>query len=328
LTSPPPGGAALLDGLGRPVTYLRLSVTARCNFRCSYCSPADDAGADELTRPDAARLVRVFAGLGVRRVRITGGEPTLRRDLPELAADLAATAGIEEVALTTNGQRLAELAGPLRRAGVSRLNVSLDTLDPGRLTALSGRAAEHGRILQGIETAGAAGFASLKLNVVVMRGVNEGELGDLCRFAWRQGAVPRFIELMPFGEGVPVPMAEVRRLLEVQGVGLAPDPSRGWGPAVHMRGASGALAGLVGFIGAMTEGFCEGCNRVRIGPDGALRACLGGRERIPLLPLLRAGASDAELGAEVRRALLGKGAQHRMAETAAGPLHAMRGIGG
>jgi cyclic pyranopterin phosphate synthase len=320
--------APLLDGRGRAVTYLRLSLTARCNFRCSYCSPAADGVSDELSREDAARLVRVFAGLGVRRVRLTGGEPTLRRDLLGIAADASAAEGIEELALTTNGQRLEELAAPLRAAGVSRLNVSLDTLDPARLAALSGRAADLPRILRGIAAASAAGFASLKLNAVVVRGMNDAELGDLTRFAWRFGAVPRFIELMPFGPGEPIPTAEVKQLLEAQGVRLSSDATRGWGPAYHMRGESAGFSGLVGFIGAMTESFCDGCNRVRIGADGALRACLGGRDRVPLLPLLRAGLGDGALAETIRSAVRGKAARHEMGVPGTDPLLPMAGVGG
>jgi len=328
----PTSPAQLVDGRGRAVSYLRLSLTARCNFACSYCSPSPDAAADQLSRADAARLVRVFAALGVNRVRLTGGEPTLRRDLPDVARDVARTPGVSEVALTTNGHRLEAQAAELRAAGVSRLNVSLDTLDPDRLMALSGRAADLGRILRGIAAAARTGFAALKLNVVVVRGVNDGELGALARFAWRHGATPRFIELMPFGSGEPVATAEVKRLLEAQGVRLAPDATRGWGPAYHMRGqagdGAGAVGGLVGFIGAMTENFCDGCNRVRVGPDGALRPCLGGRDRVPLLDLLRAGAGDAEIAAAVRAALSGRGGRHGMGEPGASPLLPMVGIGG
>jgi GTP 3',8-cyclase len=162
----------------------------------------------------------------------------------------------------------------------------------------------------------------------VVQGLNEGELGDLCRFAWSHGAVPRFIELMPFGPGEPVPVAEVKRLLGAQGVALEPDAARGWGPASHMRGRSGAEAGLVGFIGAMSEGFCAGCNRVRVGADGALRSCLGGRDRVPLLPLLRRGAGDAEIATAIREALRVKGARHAMGDPAQGPLPPMAGVGG
>ncbi len=331
-----PGGAAapgaLLDAQGRRIAYLRLSLTDRCNFRCSYCAPAGpDRSGDPLARAELARLVRIFAAAGVRRVRLTGGEPTLRPDLLEIVADVRATPGIEEVALTTNGHALATLARPLRAAGVSRLNVSLDTLDPDRLRRIAGRAASLGRIVAGLEAALGAGFESVKVNVVVVRGENDDELGALTRFAWRLGATPRFIELMPFGTGRPVPTAEVKALLAAQGIALTADAARGWGPAHHMRGTSSAdgepLTGLVGFIGAMTEGFCDACNRVRVGADGALRACLGGRDRVSLAAPLRAGATDEELTALIRGALLAKRDRHHMADDA-GRLLPMIGTGG
>jgi cyclic pyranopterin phosphate synthase len=277
-----------------------------------------------------ARLVRVLATLGIRRVRLTGGEPTLRRDLLDVIRDVRETPGIEEVALTTNGHLLGELAEPLRAAGVSRLNVSLDTLDPEKLHRIAGPSATLCRILAGIRAAMAADFLSVKINVVVVRGENDAELGDLVRFAWRAKATPRFIELMPFGPGEPVPTAEVKRLLEAQGVRLSPDATRGWGPATHMRGesldAGHPVSGLVGFIGAMTEGFCDGCNRLRVAADGTLRACLGGRAQVSLKELLRAGASDAKLAAAVRAALLAKDARHAMGD--GGPLPPMLGTGG
>ncbi len=321
----------LQDAQGRTISYLRLSLTDRCNFRCSYCSPlALEQHEDPLTRPEVGRLTGIFARLGVRRVRLTGGEPTLRRDLVEIVRDVAGCAGIEEVALTSNGQALAELAGPLRAAGASRINISLDTLDQERLVALSGRAASLPRIIAGIAAAGAAGFASVKLNVVVMRGVNDGELGQLARFGWSHGAIVRFIELMPFGQGVPVPLAEVRRLLTDQGVRLEPDASRGWGPASHMRGfGDGAppQGGLLGFIGAMTENFCEGCNRVRVAADGSLRACLGGRAQVSLKALLRDGSADQAIGAAIVQALALKHERHEMG-AAGTTLLPMVGTGG
>jgi len=324
-------GGGLRDGQGRAITYLRLSLTDRCNFRCSYCATGGPEEREApLARAELARLVAVFARLGVRRVRLTGGEPTLRRDLLDVIRDAKGTPGIEEIALTTNGHLLGDLAVPLREAGVSRLNVSLDTLDPAKLQRIAGRAATLDRIVSGIAAATGAGFASLKINVVVVKGENADELGDLARFAWRVGATARFIELMPFGPGEPVPTAEVKQLLEAQGVRLAPDASRGWGPAYHMRGESEArgerLSGLVGFIGAMTENFCDGCNRVRIAADGTLRACLGGRERVSLAALLRSGASDDELAARIREALLGKRDRHAMDD--GGPLSPMMGTGG
>ncbi|HET6923328.1 MAG TPA: GTP 3',8-cyclase MoaA [Anaeromyxobacteraceae bacterium] len=332
MTPAAPAPPALLDGQGRRITYLRLSLTDRCNFHCSYCAPGAREGSGPLmSREEIRRLAGVFARLGIRRVRLTGGEPTLRRDLLGVVADVRGTPGIEEVALTTNGHLLADLARPLREAGVSRLNVSLDTLDPVRLRRLAGPSATLERITRGLGEAARAGFDSLKTNAVVVRGENQDELGDLARFAWRHGATARFIELMPFGPGEPVPTAEVMRLLEAQGVRLSPDETRGWGPARHMRGESDAggerLEGLVGFIGAMTESFCESCNRVRVGADGSLRACLGGRERAPLLDLLRTGAGDAALAAAVREALLGKGERHALAGSP--PLAgSMMGIGG
>jgi GTP 3',8-cyclase len=325
-------GAPLADAQGRRVRYLRLSLTERCNFACSYCSPQGGGEAEAMTRADVARLVRVFAGLGIERVRLTGGEPTLRKDLLDVVRDIAATPGIEEIALTTNGHLLERLALPLREAGVARLNVSLDTLHPERLARLSGRAASLPRIVAGLEAAGRAGFRSVKLNAVVVRGVNEDELAALARFGWRHGAIVRFIELMPFGaDGEPVPTSEVKELLRSQGVRLHPDATRGWGPARHMRGEWGEgadrLEGLLGFIGAMTESFCEDCNRVRVGADGALRACLGGRDRAELLPLLREGSDDAAVAARIREALLRKGARHEMG-TSRGQLLPMIRVGG
>jgi cyclic pyranopterin phosphate synthase len=327
----PTTGPTLSDAQGRSITYLRLSLTDRCNFRCSYCSPLPlEHREDPLTRPEAVRLVRLFARLGVRRVRLTGGEPTLRPDLVEIVREVASCPGIEEVALTTNGQRLAGLAGPLRAAGLRRVNISLDTLQPERLLALSGRAASLERITAGIAAACEAGFASVKLNVVVVRGLNDDELGNLVRFGWRRGSAVRFIELMPFGPGVPVPLAEVRQRLVAQGIRLEPDATRGWGPATYLRGyGEGAPpeGGLVGFIGAMTENFCEGCNRVRVAADGSLRACLGGRDRVSLKALLRDGTTDEAICAAIVAALGRKAERHEMG-AAGTQLLSMVGTGG
>ena len=330
--APVTAAGPLMDAQGRRISYLRLSLTDRCNFRCSYCAPAGpDRSDDPLGRADLRRLVAIFAGLGVRRVRLTGGEPTLRSDLLDVVRDVRGTPGIEEVALTTNGHLLGVLAIPLRAAGVSRLNVSLDTLDAEKLHRISGRAATLERIVSGIDTAFRAGFDSVKLNIVVVAGVNDGELADLARFAWGFGATARFIELMPFGHGEPVPTARVKELLAAQGVRLEPDATRGWGPAYHMRGTSEvegrAVTGLVGFIGAMTENFCDGCNRVRVGADGSLRACLGGRDRLPLRELLVSGVADEVIAGRVRAALLAKHGRHHM-EAEGSALLPMIGSGG
>jgi cyclic pyranopterin phosphate synthase len=194
---------------------------------------------------------------------------------------------------------------------------------------VSGRGARLDRILAGIE-ASSGRFRSLKLNTVVMRGVNEDELGALVRYAWDRGALPRFIEQMPFAGGLPVPLAEVRRRLADEGFALAPDGWRGWGPARHMRalGRDGR-EGLVGFIGAMTENFCEDCNRARVASDGGFQACLGGDDRVNLRDLMRAGADDLALGEAARGALARKAPRHHMEDAAKGlVLLSMRGIGG
>jgi cyclic pyranopterin phosphate synthase len=321
----------LVDAQGRAISYLRVALTDRCNFRCTYCSPAAyEAPEGLLSRAELGRLFRLFAGLGVRRIRLTGGEPTLRVDVVEIVADAAATPGIEDVALTTNGHRLAELVEPLRAAGLGSLNVSLDTLDPERLPGVSGRGARLDRILAGIDAA-AGRFRSLKLNTVVMRGVNEDEIPALVRYAWDRGALPRFIEQMPFaGGGEVAPLAEVRARLAAAGFALRPDPMRGWGPARHLRATDpDGREGLVGLIGAMTENFCTDCNRARIAADGGFQACLGGTERVSLRDSMREGAPDAALARVVHGALQRKAPRHRMDDAGGGlVLLPMRGIGG
>ena len=273
-------------------------------------------------------MVASLSAIGIRRVRLTGGEPTLRRDIVEVAAAVASIPGVEEVALTTNGQQLDRLAARLRAAGVSRLNVSLDSLDATRLRRISGPAASLSRILAGLKTAAAVGFASLKLNVVVLRGENDSELGDLARQAWRLSAIPRFIELMPFGPGARVRIEDIRRLLEVQGVALVPENWRDWGPATYMRGASegieGRLEGRIGFIGPMSECFCATCNRIRIAADGSLRTCLARPDRVDLGGL---AASGDVLGIQraVREALTRKPERHQLGN---GSPASMRALGG
>ncbi|MGC3997712.1 MAG: GTP 3',8-cyclase MoaA [Anaeromyxobacter sp.] len=328
---PTPAAGPLADAQGRLISYLRVSLTDRCNFRCTYCDPSEtEPEGGLLSRGELARLFRVFARLGVRRVRLTGGEPTLRRDLVEIVADAAATPGVEEVALTTNGHRLEALAAPLREAGLGALNVSLDTLQPDRLLGVSGRGARLERILAGIEAC-AGRFRSLKLNTVVMRGVNEDELPALVRWAWDRGALPRFIEQMPFGGGAPVPLTEVRARLTTDGLALTPDAWRGWGPAQHWHARDrDGREGRIGLIGAMTENFCEACNRARITADGGFQACLGGEDRADLRALLRGGGEDGALERAVRGALARKAPRHHMDEAASGLvlLAPMRGIGG
>lgn len=319
----------LLDKQGRTISYLRLSVTDRCNFRCTYCSPAVWGGSSELlTRQEIARLVGIFARMGVSRVRLTGGEPLYRKDLTEIAAAIGATPGIRQVALTTNGYFLARAAAGLREAGVTQLNVSVDSLDPATFGRLSGGGSLD-EVLRGVEAAVASGFPAIKLNTVVVRGVNEHEVVPLARWAWARGIVPRYIECMPFRDGEPVATDDLLRRFAEEGEpltaeGLADDGPRG--PAAYYRSSGG---GHAGFIGSMTQNFCGACNRVRVGPAGALRACLGGRDEVPLAPLLRAAAPDEAIAAVIRGALEQKPDGHRFTEGGAREqLLTMMGIGG
>ena len=318
----------LLDAQGRTMTYLRLSVTDRCNFRCTYCSPASWGGKKDLLSPEEfERIVSVFARMGIRRVRLTGGEPLIRPDILEVARRIAAQPGIEHVAITTNASHLARLAVPLREAGVSQLNISLDTLSEATFRRIS-KQGELSAVLEGIDAAAAAGYASLKLNVVVMRGVNDDEVPQLIAHAHARGMTPRFIELMPFGQGTPVPTAELVEKLQAGGLPLVEDEGPqglAAGPARYWR----APGGLVGFISPLTQNFCGGCNRVRVASNGDLRSCLGGRAQAPLHALIRGGATDEELALAIRRALGDKPEGHRFTEPgAAAALLPMMGIGG
>jgi GTP 3',8-cyclase len=343
----PAAGGPLVDPQRRVVDYLRVSVTDRCNYRCTYCLPEE--GIHHVDRTDVLRfeeiaaLVTCFVGLGVRRVRLTGGEPTVRRDLVQLVRLLRDIPGLEEIALSTNGHLLAELAAPLRAAGVDRLNVSLDTLDPGRFASIT-RRGDLARVLAGIEAARAAGFTSIKINAVAIKGWNDHELGDLCRYAWQRGLLPRFIEQMPMAGGalyVPgtlLAAAEIRALVEAAAPGrLAPvvgEAVRGAGPARYWR-LEGAPAltpdgepPMVGIISPMTEHFCDTCNRVRLSSSGGLHTCLAHDDAVDLRgPLQRDGA--AGVVAAIRRALSHKRDGHTFQLVGlGGPRKSMMQIGG
>ncbi len=336
-------GLGLQDAQARRVTYLRISLTDRCNYRCTYCMPSE--GVELLPKPqlltfeEIERLARVFLQLGVRRLRLTGGEPTIRKDLLELVARLAALPDLEDLSLSTNGELLAEIAAPLRRAGLQRLNVSLDSLDPERFLRIT-RRGRLDRVLAGLDAAACAGFV-IKLNAVAIRGFNDDELGDICRFAWERGMIPRFIELMPMAAGelfVPgelFPAAEMRARIEaefpaavlVPATGSAP----GWGPARYWRleGPGVPARAEVGLITPMTEHFCDTCNRVRLSSVGGLHPCLAHDDATDLRTPLRAGASDETLLEVVRQALSGKRDGHWFGiDGQGGPQKAMVSIGG
>ena len=329
----------LVDGYARQVSYLRLSLTDRCNYRCTYCMPEEGVAvepkADQLTAPEIARLVRALQPLGLKRVRLTGGEPTIRPDLVEIVAGLGEL-GLDDLAMTTNGERLGELAGRLRRAGLQRLNVSVDSLDPQRFLAIT-RRGKLDRVLASLEAARAAGFASIKLNTVVLGGQNDDELPALCRFAWQHQMIPRFIEEMPMSDGALfsrgrfVPARVMRERVEAAFGELVPEARgavAGVGPARYLRTRAGAR---VGFISAVTEPFCDTCNRVRISATGRLHACLSSDDQVNLLDELRGkdGGSDEVLVERVRAALQNKVESHRFSSCGSGaPKKHMVTIGG
>ncbi len=326
-----PVAGQLRDRQGRAITYLRLSVTDRCNFRCSYCSPAHWGGTKDLLTPaELERIVTVFARIGTRRVRLTGGEPLMRPDLLEIGRRVSKVPGIEKVALTTNASRLAGAAEELVAAGITQLNVSLDTLREDRFRKVSPKG-DLSAVLAGIEAGAKAGFGSLKLNVVVMKGVNDDELPDLVRYAHRLGYTPRFIELMPFGPNAMegrIGHQEVLDRLAQGGLELTPDlsaPLKDAGPARYYT----CETGNVGLVSPLSGNFCAGCNRVRISAKGALRACLGGRGEVPLGERMRAGVDDATLEQEIRQALWLKEDGHQFGNPERDEqLLTMMGIGG
>lgn len=336
----------LVDRFSRRVTYLRVSVTDRCNLRCVYCMPAEGLEfrprRELLTFEELERVVRVFASLGVRRVRLTGGEPTVRRDLPDLVARLAAIDGIDELAMTSNGLLLERLAAPLREAGLGALNVSLDTLRPERFRQIT-RVGTLDAVERGLAAAREAGFENIKLNAVVMRGFNDDELVELADWAIARGLVMRFIEFMPIGgealgwslgDGGCMPASEMRAVLASRYPHFEPAPGYrpGLGPARYwlVRGPSTPPeGGRIGFISAVTECFCADCNRVRLTPEGGLRACLADDREVSLRDVLRSGGSDAALREAIFVALHGKRETHRFEEgVAGGTQRAMTTIGG
>ena len=278
----------VLDGL----RSMRLALTSRGGVGSGYCAAGTDAPAGLLSRAEIARLAAALAQLGIRRVRVTGAEPRQRSDLPGIIADLRATPGVEEVALVTSGDLLDVLAPSLRRAGLSRLAIRLDTLRPDRLHALAGRSAELWRILRGFDAAAALGFPGLTAVTVVLRGRNDDELGALVRYAWRRSATARLVEARPSERATPVSAAEMRELLLAQGVRLR-GVEGGWdarrGAAGESEDAAGTCAGILELVSRPDPAArpCARCHRIRIAPDGALRACVGGRREVPLRDLLQ-----------------------------------------
>jgi cyclic pyranopterin phosphate synthase len=323
----------LRDQFGRSIEYLRISVTDRCNFRCVYCMPEQGMTwlpkRDILSYEEIAEVVRQLAPLGLRRVRITGGEPTIRPALDTLIRALRAVESVEDIALSTNGVKMLELAPALRAAGLDRVNISADSLRPDRIAAIARRDLGFDPV-RAAAAAQAAGLDPIKLNVVVMRGVNDDEVTDFARLTLEHPWHVRFIELMPVGdmreltwEHV-VPSGEILATIGTVG-SLAPSngPARGNGPATYYRFAG--AAGTVGVITPMTHTYCGSCNRVRLTADGRLRTCLYGDHEVNLRDALRAGEPLEPL---FRRALAEKPKEHNLLQMRVGGLRALSQVGG
>jgi cyclic pyranopterin phosphate synthase len=323
----------LKDQFGRSIEYLRISVTDRCNFRCLYCMPAEGLPwlpkAEILSYEEIADVVRQLAPLGLRRLRITGGEPTIRPNLEQLIRLLRAVPEIEDIALSTNGARLPELAPRLRAAGLDRINMSADSLRPDRIAAIARRNLGFDPTTAAV-AAERAGIGPIKINVVVMRGINDDEVEDFARLTLEHPWHVRFIELMPVGEmsGLTwehvVPSDEVLARVATLG-SLADDsgPPRGNGPARYYRVSGGQ--GTVGVITPMTHTYCASCNRVRLTADGRLRTCLFGDHEVLLRDALRSGERLEPL---FREALANKPKEHALLQMKVGGLRALSQVGG
>ncbi|CAN5270810.1 GTP 3',8-cyclase MoaA [soil metagenome] len=334
LPVPPVGN--MRDGWGRRIEYLRISVTDKCNLRCVYCMPEEGLPwlrrEQLLSYEEIAAVVRAMAGMGLRSVRITGGEPLIRRDLPELVRQLRAIPGIADVALSTNAVLLADQAAALRDAGVDRVNVSLDSLRPERIDAISRRPGSAAAIFRGLEAAEREGFAPLKINCVVMRGRNDDEVADFAALTRERPWHVRFIEVMPTGENLGISADEyvpsVEMLERIAALGdLRPvDGPAGNGPAAYYALPEGR--GTIGVITPMSHNYCERCNRMRLTADGQLRPCLFGALQTDLRAPLRRGEPLEPL---IRETLRIKPERHWLeqgSDAGSGGLLALSQVGG
>ena len=324
------GTSPTTDRLGRPLRNLRISVTDRCNLRCRYCMPEAEyvwlPRSSILTFEEIDRLAGIFTGLGVGKIRLTGGEPLLRHELPTLVSLLSRREAISDLALTTNAVLLARAAEPLRAAGLRRVTVSLDTLRPERMQEFA-RSRRHADVVAGIDAALAAGFTSPKLNTVVIRGYNDDEVLDLLEFARERGAEPRFIEYMDVGGATGWSMDQVvsqREILEriARHHGpVQPLPEDAWAPAERFALLDGTTFGV---IASTTAPFCRTCDRARLTADGTFLLCLYGENGLDLRELLRGGATDEEIAgriAETWRRRADRGAEERLGLAERGVLH-------
>ena len=323
----------LSDQFGRTIEYLRISVTDRCNFRCQYCMPLEGLPwlpkADILRYEEITEIVRQLAPLGLRRIRLTGGEPTIRPQLDTLVRALRNIPGVEDIALSTNGVKLPEMAETLRAAGLDRVNISADSLRADRVAAIARRDLGFD-IVRSALAAERAGLSPIKINVVVMRGINDDEIVDFAELTKAHPWHVRFIELMPVGEMHDltwehvVPSDEVLARIRTLG-DLAPDPGpeRGNGPAAYWRFRD--APGAIGVITPMTHTYCDKCNRVRLTADGRLRTCLFGDHEVLLRDALRAGEPLEPL---LLKALSEKPRAHDLLQMQVGGLRALSEVGG
>ncbi len=309
----------LIDQYGRSIEYLRLSVTDRCDLRCNYCMPEGFKDFNEpenwLTFDEIERVIRLFGELGTKRIRITGGEPLVRKNLPELAARLAALPGINDLSLSSNATRMKKQAAALQQAGISRINVSLDTLKADRFKNITGGKLE--KVIDGLMAAKEAGFHPVKINMVVMRGVNDDEVEDMVQFCIDNDFTLRFIETMPMGDtgrGASlqyIPLNEIHDRLAKKYT-LVKANMNGGGPARYVRVEGTDLR--IGYITPMSQHFCDTCNRVRLSVDGTLYLCLGQEDSYPLRELMRAGISDDELKQHIQKAINLKPEKHEFSD--------------
>ncbi len=325
--------STLTDPFGRNITYLRLSVTDRCDLRCFYCLPQGYTGFEVpehwLSFDETARIVAAFAAMGVQRLRLTGGEPLVRKGLPDLAAQLAAIPGIEDLSLSTNAVQLARHAAALKQAGVSRLNVSLDSITPERFRHITGGPLE--KVLRGLAAAKDEGFSPIKLNMVVMKEVNDDEVEAMVQFCIEHGYTLRFIETMPMGDTGRdaadhyLDLRVVRERLERR-FSLVDAVMPGGGPAKYVQVAGTDLK--LGFITPISQHFCDTCNRVRLGVDGTLFLCLGQDHSVELRPHLRQGISHDGLVNLLTDAIARKPLKHEFKEKPTQVVRFMSQTGG
>ncbi|MBW1710786.1 MAG: GTP 3',8-cyclase MoaA [Deltaproteobacteria bacterium] len=326
----------LIDSYQRKLNYLRLSITDRCNFNCVYCMPHGMrfklAHEDILTYEEFLVIARAAVSEGVTKIRLTGGEPLVRKNLIKFITDLSELPSPPELCLTTNGLLLDDLADDLYKAGISRINISLDSLDPDNFKSITGHD-EFDRVWRGMETALSRGFKQVKLNTVVIRGHNDHELADFARLSLDRPLEVRFIEYMPMGtvgywsQDKFVSNAEMKESLAPLGALTPVESGNGDGPASKFR-LPGAK-GLVGLISPVTQHFCSSCNRLRLTADGKIRLCLHSNQEVDIKTPLRSGASEAELAAFLRRAVINKPQRHHLDQSLDHPSNrAMNLIGG